>query len=163
MDFVGVSHIEPKYRNVPVSGKYVKKIRSYLDPTSKNLRVVLDMEPSRFYIIQPAQDQKANAYALIISEKRRGKSKYAKRYDVADAKDERAPLPFPSVATQIDRPPQPSVSPAATVNSSSQQLPVTTQAASASDASFRSAAYRGVICPPRLKKRLFESFAEGQQ
>lgn len=78
MDFVGVSFIDPKYRKVPLSGKYVKKIRSYLDPASKKLRVVLDMDPSKHYVVHPAQDPTANAYSLLISEKRRLKGKHAR-------------------------------------------------------------------------------------
>jgi tetratricopeptide (TPR) repeat protein len=77
MDFAGVSYIEPKYRNVPVSSKYVKIIRSYLDHASRKLRVVLDMDPSKHYVVHPTQDQTANAYSLVISEKRGVKGKYS--------------------------------------------------------------------------------------
>ena len=79
MDFTGVSDIDAKYRHVPVSGKYVKKLRSYLDPASKKLRVVLDLDPSTHYVIYPTQDRTANAYFLVISEKWGEKSKYAKK------------------------------------------------------------------------------------
>lgn len=79
MDFAGVSFMEPKYRNVPVSGKYVKKIRSYLDNDSKKLRVVLDMAPSKYFIVHATQDQTVNAFSLEIAEKRRAKGKYAKK------------------------------------------------------------------------------------
>jgi tetratricopeptide (TPR) repeat protein len=79
MDFTGVSFIEPKYRNIPISGKYVKKIRSYLDKDSKKLRVLLDMDPSKHYVVHPTQDPTANAYSLLISEKKIVKGKYAKK------------------------------------------------------------------------------------
>jgi tetratricopeptide (TPR) repeat protein len=77
MDFAGVSFMEPKYRNIPVSGKYVKKIRSYLDKDSKKLRVVLDMVPSKYFIVHAIQDQTVNTFSLSIAEKRHAKGKYA--------------------------------------------------------------------------------------
>jgi tetratricopeptide (TPR) repeat protein len=77
MDFAGVSLMEPKYRNIPVSGKYVKKIRSYLDKDTKKLRVVLDMAPSKHFIIYVLPDQTVNAFSLSIAEKQRAKGKYA--------------------------------------------------------------------------------------
>jgi tetratricopeptide (TPR) repeat protein len=79
MDLKGVSSIDPKYRKVDTSGKFVKIIRSYLDNNSKQLRVVLDMNPSKYYIVHATQDQALNAFSLEISEKGRAKSKYAKR------------------------------------------------------------------------------------
>jgi tetratricopeptide (TPR) repeat protein len=78
MDFADVSFMEPKYRNISVSGKYVKKIRSYLDKDSKKLRVVLDMVPSKYFIVHAIQDQTVNAFSLSIAEKRRAKGTYAR-------------------------------------------------------------------------------------
>jgi tetratricopeptide (TPR) repeat protein len=75
MDFTGVSFINPKYRKVPVAGKHLKRIRSYLDNDSKTLRVSLDMDPSKHYVVRPKQDPKNNTYSLYISEKRRIKGK----------------------------------------------------------------------------------------
>jgi len=77
MDFEGVSFIERKHRNLPVPGKYVKKIRSYLDKDTKKLRVVLDMAPSKYFTVQALQDQPVNAYTLSIAEKQRAKGKDA--------------------------------------------------------------------------------------
>jgi len=78
MDFASVSFIEPKYRNIPVSGRHVKKIRSYWDKNSNKLRVVLDMTPSRHFIVRSAQDQIANSFFLDISVKRLAKGKPGK-------------------------------------------------------------------------------------
>ncbi len=77
MDFAGVSFMESRYRNVPVSGKHVKKIRSYLNKDSKKLRVVLDMAPSKHFIVYAIQDETVNTFSLSIAEKRRAKGKYA--------------------------------------------------------------------------------------
>jgi tetratricopeptide (TPR) repeat protein len=100
MDFTGVSFIQSKYRNVPISGKHVKKIRSYLDNDSKKLRVVLDMAPSKYFIVYAAQDQPANAFSLEIAEKQRAKGKDARtkesRISIVDREQkpiEKAPLP----------------------------------------------------------------------
>ncbi len=88
MDFTGVSLIAPKHRNMPVSGKYVKKIRSYLDKDTKKLRVVLDMAPSKYFIVHAIQDPTLNAFSLSIAEKQRAKGKYAgtkeRRISIAD-------------------------------------------------------------------------------
>lgn len=78
MDFSGVAFVEPKYRNVQVSGKHVKKIRSYLNKDSKALRVVLDLSPSRHFMVRTAQDQVTGAFSLNISEKRPAKGKAGK-------------------------------------------------------------------------------------
>jgi tetratricopeptide (TPR) repeat protein len=101
MDFTRVSFIESKYRNVPISGKYVKKIRSYLDNDSKKLRVVLDMAPSKYFIVHATQDQTVNAFSLEISEKRRAKDKHARTresrisiiVDRAQKPIDKAPMP----------------------------------------------------------------------
>jgi tetratricopeptide (TPR) repeat protein len=92
MDFAGVSYIEPKYRNVPVSGKYVKEIRSYLDRASKKLRVVLDMDPSKHYVVHPTQDQTANAYSIVISDIDQERRPINKDLKPAETEVKRAPV-----------------------------------------------------------------------
>ena len=84
MDMKGVFLIQTKARNVNTGGKLVKKVRSYLDEQTNILRVVLDMEPSKSYIVRPRQDPPENAYVLTIyedislSEQKPGGSKEAK-------------------------------------------------------------------------------------
>jgi len=68
MDMKGVSRIQTKTRNVKTGGILVKGVRSYLDKQTKILRVVLDLEPSKSYIVRPMQDPSGNTYALTISE-----------------------------------------------------------------------------------------------
>ena len=68
MDMKGVFLIQTKARNVNTGGKLVKKVRSYLDEQTNILRVVLDMEPSKSYIVRPRQDPPENAYVLMIYE-----------------------------------------------------------------------------------------------
>ena len=68
MDMKGVSLLQPKVRNINTGGKLVKGIRSYLDTKTKILRVVLDLEPSKNYIVCPVQDPFNYTYMLRIEE-----------------------------------------------------------------------------------------------
>lgn len=71
MDLKEVSSIEAGYRHVQTRGKFVKKIRSYLDKESKKLRVVLDMDPAKYYIVHPMQNEPSDhIYFLRISEQK---------------------------------------------------------------------------------------------
>ena len=67
MDMKGVSLIQTKARNVNIGGRLVKRIRSHLNKQTSILRVVLDMEPSKSYIVRPMQDPSGN-YMLTIKE-----------------------------------------------------------------------------------------------
>ena len=68
MDMKGVFLIQTKARNVNTGGKLVKRVRSYLDKQTKILRVVLDLEPSKSYIVRPRHDSPENTYVLMIYE-----------------------------------------------------------------------------------------------
>jgi AMIN domain len=68
MDMKGVSLIQTKARNVNTGGTLVKRVRSYLDKRTKILRVVLDMEPSKYYTVRPMQDPSGKTYTLTIHE-----------------------------------------------------------------------------------------------
>ena len=88
MDMQGVTHIQTKTRNVSTGGKLVKRIRSYLDQETKVFRIVLDMEPSRNYIVCPIQDPFNNAYMVRIeeSEQKPGESGGDKSSSLSQAK-----------------------------------------------------------------------------
>jgi len=68
MDMKGVFLIQTKARNINTGGKLVKRVRSYLDKQTKILRVVLDLEPSKYYIVRPMQDPSGNKYLLTIKD-----------------------------------------------------------------------------------------------
>ena len=68
MDMKGVFLIQTKARNVNTGGMLVKSVRSYLDKQTRILRVVLDMEPSKYYTVRPMQDPSGNTYTLTIHE-----------------------------------------------------------------------------------------------
>jgi tetratricopeptide (TPR) repeat protein len=67
MDMEGVSLVQAKSHNISAGGKLVKNVRSYLDKKSKILRIVLDMDPAKYYILLPTQDSSGN-YMLTIKE-----------------------------------------------------------------------------------------------
>jgi tetratricopeptide (TPR) repeat protein len=67
MNMEGISQIQTTARNVNTRGKLVKRIRSNLDRKTSILRVVLDLEPSKSYIVRPMQDPSGN-YMLTIKE-----------------------------------------------------------------------------------------------
>lgn len=68
MDMQGVSLIQSKARNINTGGKLVKNIRSYLNEKTKILRVVLDLEPSKHYMVCPIQDPFNHTYMIRIEE-----------------------------------------------------------------------------------------------
>ena len=68
MDMKGVSFIQTKTRNINTGGKLVKRIRNYLDKETNILRVVLDLEPSKSYIVRPRHDAPKNSYMIMIYE-----------------------------------------------------------------------------------------------
>jgi len=67
MDMKGVFLIQTKARNVNTGGRLVKRIRSHLNKQTTILRVVLDLEPSKSYIVRPMQNPSGN-YMLTIKE-----------------------------------------------------------------------------------------------
>ena len=68
MDMKGVSFIQTKTRNINTGGKLVKRIRNYLDKETNIFRVVLDLEPSKSYIVRPRHDAPKNSYMIMIYE-----------------------------------------------------------------------------------------------
>jgi hypothetical protein len=68
MDMKGVSLIQTKTSNVNTGGRLVKRIRSHLNKQTNIFRVVLDMEPSKNYIVRPRPNPPENAYVLMIYE-----------------------------------------------------------------------------------------------
>jgi tetratricopeptide (TPR) repeat protein len=69
LDMKGVVLIQTKARNVDTGGRLVKRIRSYLDKQTSILRVVLDMDPSKYYLVCPVRGPSGNTYALSIRER----------------------------------------------------------------------------------------------
>jgi tetratricopeptide (TPR) repeat protein len=68
MDMKGVLLIQTKVRSVNTKGKLIKRIRNYLDKRTNILRVVLDLDPSKLYIVRPRHNPPQNTYVLIVYE-----------------------------------------------------------------------------------------------
>jgi tetratricopeptide (TPR) repeat protein len=68
MDMKGVILFQTKAHNVSTGGKLAKRIRSYLDKQTHILRVVLDLEALKSYIVRPRPDPPENTYVLMIYE-----------------------------------------------------------------------------------------------
>jgi hypothetical protein len=69
MDMKGVFLIQTKARNISTGGKFVKRVRNYLDEQTRILRIVLDMEPSKYYIVRPIHDPSGNYMLTIVENK----------------------------------------------------------------------------------------------
>ena len=67
MDLKEVSLLQARARQVRAGGKFVKAIRTYLDKETKVLRIVLDMDPSKYVLVYPVLDS-PGAYTLKIEE-----------------------------------------------------------------------------------------------
>jgi len=68
MDMKEVLHIQTRIRSINTRGKLVKRIRNYLDKETNRLRVVLDLDPSKSYVVRPRQDAPKNSYMITIYE-----------------------------------------------------------------------------------------------
>ena len=81
MDMKRVFLIQTKARSISTGGEFVKRVRSYLDEQTKILRIVLEMEPSKYYIVRPIHDPSGN-YMLTIKENRDPSRSQAKQITI---------------------------------------------------------------------------------
>ncbi|MFA5183491.1 MAG: hypothetical protein WC405_19435 [Syntrophales bacterium] len=73
LDIVNVSSFRKEWAVINVGGKIIKRIRCSENPHTHMLRIVLDVEPSRDYQVQPVFSKRGNIYMLGISENIRKK------------------------------------------------------------------------------------------
>jgi len=59
---------QERQARVIVNGKHIKQMRSYHDRKKKNLRIVLDMEPTLNYLVKPAFVKSRNLFLLEVME-----------------------------------------------------------------------------------------------
>ncbi len=78
MEVTGVSLSQTSAHNVKIRGKFISRLRSYFNSKKKMFRVVVEMNPSKHYIVRPMQDPSGNRYILMISERKPGGSENAK-------------------------------------------------------------------------------------
>ena len=64
--FFDVPHIEAwdGPERMQFEGEMILRVRTYLDRNEKNLRVVLDLEPSKDYVVNQTYDEYGNIFCL---------------------------------------------------------------------------------------------------
>jgi tetratricopeptide (TPR) repeat protein len=68
MDFKDVRLFRSNKRNLTLGGKLIKKVRSYLDRKTHRLRIVLDLDPLKDYVVRPVQTPFSKRYVLTITD-----------------------------------------------------------------------------------------------
>ncbi|MFO7665861.1 MAG: AMIN domain-containing protein [Desulfobacterales bacterium] len=67
LDIENVYSFKKEWAVIKVEGNLIKRIRSSFDHKTRKARIVLDLEPSRDYFIQPRFGKRENIYSLQIS------------------------------------------------------------------------------------------------
>jgi hypothetical protein len=67
IDIADASSFRKEWRLINVRGRIVKRIRGSDNPRTRSVRLVLDLEPSKDYNVQPVIRQGVNVYTLEIS------------------------------------------------------------------------------------------------
>ncbi|MCX5829859.1 MAG: AMIN domain-containing protein [Deltaproteobacteria bacterium] len=68
LDIANVSSFRKEWTVINVGGKIIRRIRCNENPLTHMLRIVLDVEPSSDYHVQPVFSERGNIYTLEISE-----------------------------------------------------------------------------------------------
>jgi len=74
LDIANVSSFRKEWNAINVDGKIIKLIRCSFDPRTHMVRIVIDVEPSRDYYVQPVFSEKENIYRLEMSEDNKKKA-----------------------------------------------------------------------------------------
>ena len=67
-DFKNVASVRPGLQNIPVDGSMIKRIRSFFDPATHILRVVLDLDATKNYMVDQAFYEAEKVFVLDLSE-----------------------------------------------------------------------------------------------
>jgi hypothetical protein len=67
LDIENVSSFKKEWAVIDVEGELIKRIRSSMDYKARKARIVLDLEPSKDYFVQPVFGERENIYSLQIS------------------------------------------------------------------------------------------------
>ena len=67
LDIENVFAFKKEWAVINVEGKLIKRIRSSMDYKTRKARIVLDLEPSKDYFVQPVFGERENIYSLQIS------------------------------------------------------------------------------------------------
>ncbi|MBM4270547.1 MAG: AMIN domain-containing protein [Deltaproteobacteria bacterium] len=68
LDITNVSSFKKEWEYLSVQGKFIRQLRSSMNPNARMVRIVVDMEPAKDYSINPVFSGKDNSYSLHISE-----------------------------------------------------------------------------------------------
>jgi hypothetical protein len=68
LDIANVSSFRKEWTLINVGGKIIRRIRCSENPQTHKVRIVLDVEPSKNYHVQPVFSERGNIYMLEISE-----------------------------------------------------------------------------------------------
>ena len=75
VDYKNVASVKAGLQNIPVDGRFIQRIRSSFDPIAHNLRIVLDLDASKNYVVDRVFYKAENIYALDLSEDAQTKSR----------------------------------------------------------------------------------------
>ena len=70
LEIKNVSLLKKEWAVIDTRGKFIRKILSSRDPKTHTALIILDMEPSKSYLVNPKFYKKENAYSLEISEEK---------------------------------------------------------------------------------------------
>ena len=70
LDIAPIVSLSKEWTAIPVNGRYIKNIRSSLNKKTRSARIVIDMDPSRNFAVQPIFSEQDHTYVLQISEDR---------------------------------------------------------------------------------------------
>ncbi len=73
IDIKNVTNYKKDPSKISVNGALIKQIRTYFNPKSKTLRVVLDVHPSMNYIISQIFFKAENIYVVKVEKQQEGK------------------------------------------------------------------------------------------
>lgn len=67
IDISDMDRWEGKY-TMPVNGRFIRQIRSFLHRKDRRLRIVMDLEPDRDYTIEQRYDLETHRYSVAVAE-----------------------------------------------------------------------------------------------
>ncbi len=70
LEIKNASLLKKDWAIIDTGGKFIRKIRSRMDPETHTALIVLDMEPSKSYFVNPKFYEKDKTYSLEISEEK---------------------------------------------------------------------------------------------
>lgn len=70
LDIAPIMSLSKEWATIPADGRYIKSIRTYLNRKTRSARIVIDMDPTRNFAVQPVFSEKDQTYVLQVREDR---------------------------------------------------------------------------------------------